>query len=154
LKLPNREVSRHWRWDIQANRVFKDGEEVDRYDRGFINDTYWLYFPLHALENLEHGEVETEITPDVTSPLDGKPCTEMLVRYISDKGYTPGDAYKIYYDDNYRIIEWAFLKDGKEPPARITRWTDYQTFNGIHLATDRTSDGDDFRIWFTNIKVE
>ena len=34
--------------------------------------------------------------------------------YLSEGGYTPGDAYDIYFNEDYMIKEWTFRKGNSD----------------------------------------
>lgn len=141
--LPGREISRTWFWDIQNNTVTLDGKPEDPKGQKFVNDTYWLFFPLVA----RHSAHQTKLTmkEKVPSPLAGVPTTELTVAYQGEHGHTPGDAYVLYIDDKLRIIEWSFLKGGQQPPRRTNHWKDYRDMGGVTFSLDRPAD-DGFRL--------
>jgi hypothetical protein len=149
-KLTNRSVSRSWDWDIQNNTVKMDGKSMDVKDQKFVNDCYWLIFPLMA--HFSRDQVDLTLEEQVKSPLSGTLSSELKVAYKGDFGYTPQDAYKLYINEQGNIIEWAFLKSGKEPAARINHWKDYQNVDGVTLSLDRPGENG-FRIWFTDVEL-
>ena len=149
-QLPDKVVTRQWLWHIRDKRVFLDGVEQEM-SQAFVNDAYWLLFPLKAYEGRD--QVEVLVNRNQPSPLGGEDMTEVVVQYVSGKGYTPDDTYKLYVDDNMMVREWSYLKGGREPPARITTWTDYQTIGGMDLSLLREG-RDGFKVWFTDVRVE
>lgn len=149
-RLPDKTVTREWIWHIRDNRVFLNGAEQEM-SQAFVNDIYWLLFPLKAYEGRD--QVELTVNPDRLSPIEGRPATEVVVRYVSDKGYTPNDIYKLYVDENLLVREWSYLKGGQEPPARITTWADYRTIGGMDLSLLREG-RDGFKVWFTDVRTE
>ena len=98
-------------------------------------------------------QVVVSVHRDRLSPLEKVSATEVVVRYVSGKGYTPDDVYKLYVDDNMQVREWSYLKGGREPPARITTWSDYQSIGGMDLSLLREGRGG-FKVWFTDVRVE
>ena len=149
-QLPGKTVTREWIWHIRDDRVTLDGAEQGM-SQAFINDIYWLLFPLKAYESRD--QVEVRVNPKQPSPLSGENTTEVVIRYVSGRGYTPNDTYKLYVDDNMMVREWSYLKGGQEPPARITTWTDYRAIGGMDLSLLREG-RDGFRVWFTDVRVE
>ena len=91
--------------------------------------------------------------PPQPSPLSKANSTEVVIRYVGGKGYTPDDTYKLYVDENMIMREWSYLKASKAPAARITDWSDYQTIGGIELSLMREG-RDGFKVWFTGVKIE
>ena len=150
VHLPDKSIKRNWIWNIKQNKIFLDGIEHN-ISHKFINDIYWLLFPLKAYE--DRDQIELTVNRDIKSPLLHKKSTEVIIRYISGKGYTPNDSYKLYIDENRRVTEWAYLKEGKEPPKRVTSWEDYKNINGIHLSLLRKGPNG-FKVWFTDVNVE
>lgn len=149
-QLPDKVVTRQWVWHIRDNRVFLDGAAQEM-DRAFVNDVHWLLFPLKAYESRD--QVEVTVARNQLSPLGGEKTTEVIVRYVSGKGYTPNDTYKLYVDANMVVREWSYLRGGREPPARITTWTDYRTIGKMDLSLLREGGGG-FKVWFTDVRVE
>jgi hypothetical protein len=151
VRLPDKTVSRKWMWDIKQNIVHLDGTQVQPDDKRFVNDKYWLLFPLMAHYDSKHTRVS--MNPKSQSPISNQACSEITVAYIDGGGYTPNDVYKLYCKDDMRIFEWAYYKAGREPPARVTKWTGYTDFKGILLSTTRPSAGD-FKVWFSDVIIE
>jgi hypothetical protein len=151
VRLPDKIVSRNWIWNIKEKVVYLDGTRVEPDDKRFINDKYWLLFPLMAHYDRMHTRVS--INPQSQSPISNQACIEITVEYIDGGGYTPNDVYKLYCKDDMRIFEWAYYKAGREPPARVTQWTSYTDFNGIFLSMTRPSTGD-FKVWFTGVSIK
>ncbi len=160
LKLPDREVSRSWDWNIAQSTVTNSdgvtydptavGEAEKEMDSAFINDKYWLIFPFHLV--WDSGTTITVEEEKIAAPISGELMHQLTIQY-SEGGYTPGDAYDLLYDDDYVVREWIFRKGGAAEPSRITTWEGYVEHKGLQLATDHRGT-DEFRIWFTDIKVE
>jgi hypothetical protein len=150
VQLPDKSIKRSWMWNIKQNKIFLNGDEQE-ISHAFINDTYWLLFPLKAYE--DRDQIELTVNRDKTSPLLNIKCSEIIVKYISGKGYTPNDSYKLYIDEKRKILEWAYLEESKEPPKRMTSWEDYRNINGIHLSLLRKGPNG-FQVWFTDVNVE
>ncbi len=155
---------RQWKWEPQKNRVTinenKDTSfsysttKIDsisiRTDQGFINDRFWLLAPF----NLVWDEGTTLSKPTRDSTLISKTIANKITLLYSDKGgYTPGDAYDFYYDDNYIIKEWAFRKGNSKTPSLVTKWEDYKDFNGIKIATSHIRPNSNWHLYFSNINI-
>ena len=149
-ELPGKIVKRNWTWNIRQNRIFLNGEEQGL-SQAFINDIHWLLFPLKAYEASD--QIQLKINKNIPSPLQSIESTEVVVRYTSGKGYTPNDTYRLYVDENFTILEWAYFKEGKAPPRRITSWEQYINFSGIRLSLLRKGP-DGFKVWFSDIEIE
>lgn len=119
-------------------------------DVNFINDKFWLLAPL----NLAWDEGTTFTKKDsVTAPISKKTLQQLTVTYSDEGGYTPGDAYDIYYNNNMFLEEWVFRKGNDSLPSMVTTWEEYQDFNGIKIATKHQNPEETFSLYFTNIEV-
>jgi hypothetical protein len=155
--------SRDWKWNIKERTVYYSGsdtsftysldlpkEELPTIDGGFINDKYWLMFPFQLVWDTGYTYVVME---DINAPISGEKCTQLTIVYNDADGYTPGDAYDLYLDDNFMIKEWVFRK-GNGVEGRPITWENEKEFKGVKFATEHNNaDGITF-IWFTDIKVE
>lgn len=153
---------RDWAWDLEKGEVSYSGPdttatylianksaEVESVDQKFINDKYWLLFPFQLA--WDNG-YEPEIVENQRSPINGDLTTKIIVRYNDSDGYTPGDAYDIYIDENHMIKEWVFRR-GDGPEGRAFTWENVADFGGIKIAQDHRLENGDKIIWFTNIEV-
>lgn len=156
---------RSWIWKPKTNEVTSiSGNDTLVYNRkqmdsvalkvnaGFINDRYWLLAPFNLLwdnNNFEYEHVEEAI-----APISSKPMQKLTIVYGNEGGYTPGDAYDFYLDENYLIREWVFRKGNQAEPSMTTTWENYQEINGLKLAMDHKKDGEVFNLYFTGVKVK
>ena len=74
--------------------------------------------------------------------------------YSNEGGYTPGDAYDIYFDDNYIIKEWSYREGNITEPSLSNTFENYQEFNGIKIALEHKKAEGDWNLLLRNIKVE
>lgn len=152
-------VERTWIWRPQADEVewleegiryTRNTETMDAgVDQKFINDKYWLLFPFNLV--WDEG-VEITESGKTVAPISGVEMNKLTIAYVSDAGYTPGDAYDLYYTDDYLIKEWMFRKGGKATGRPMT-WEDNVEHGGflistLHVAPNGT------RLYFTGIEVE
>ncbi|PSL02019.1 hypothetical protein [Cecembia rubra] len=155
-------VSRNWKWNIKESSVFYADSDTSfsyslglpkdqkpQIDKGFINDKYWLMFPFQLVWDSGYSY---EVEENVPAPISGTPSTKMIVVYNNEDGYTPGDAYDLYLDDNFFIKEWVFRR-GNGPEGRAITWESEKEFKGIKLATEHRNDKGALFIWFTNLEV-
>jgi hypothetical protein len=155
--------TRDWKWNVKENTVYFANQDTSYTyslslpqdslppaDKGFINDKYWLMYPFQLAWDTGYT-FETE--EDVPAPISGESTTKLTIIYNNEDGYTPGDAYDLYLDDNQKIKEWVFRR-GNGPDGRPITWENEQDFNGITMATEHRNPQGDRVIWFSNIKVE
>lgn len=157
--------SRQWQWFPQTNEaVFITDSGSTRFSRTdtstaalkklnarFTNDEYWLLFPFHLLWDKGFHLQDSGMQ---TAPISGKQMRKLAIHYNKTDGFTPGDSYDIFIDENNRLQEWAFHKGGAAEPSLQTTWQDYETFKGMELAKEHRSKDGKFRLWFSGIKVE
>lgn len=153
---------RAWTWYPQEDRVeliengqtlsyLNDGdfnEEEQALDQKFINDTYWLLFPFH----LVWSDYEFSQDRSAAAPISGDPMKQLTISYTNDGGYTPGDTYHLFLDDEDSIIkEWTY--ESSSGRTLSTTWEDYETFNGITISKMRRNADNSFQLYFTDIEV-
>ena len=156
--------SRTWNWFPKTGEILaingvdstkfmqtKVTEELKRTDHRFINDKYWLLFPFQLV--WDEAITATNAGKQV-APISGIEMTKISIQYGNEGGYTPGDAYDIYIDDDWIIREWAFRRSGQEQPNLITTWQDYVELNGMLIATNHLNKDGSFRLFFSDLEVK
>ena len=154
---------RSWVWKPQENKVkMLDGETTIEYvrskmdsthigaDRAFINDKFWLLVPFQLVWDTSATISESK---KAESPINKEQLNMITILYGNEGGYTPGDAYDIYYDDNYLIKEWVFRKGNSEEPSLTNTFENYQDFNGIKIAIDHKKDNGNWNLNFANVNI-
>ena len=155
---------RRWEWQPKENYVVSaiNKDSIYRYtrakmdstsitiDKGFINDKYWLLVPFQLV--WDEGTSISEPVKEM-APISKTELNKITLTYGNEGGYTPGDAYDIYYDEDYMIREWVFRKGNSEEPSMTTTFENYEDFNGIKIAKDHKMAEGNFNLYFSNIKV-
>ena len=157
-------VSRAWMWVKESGEITminnqdtlhyqqaNVNEELKKVDHRFINDKYWLLFPFQLVWD---KDMTYKNWGAQAAPISGQQLIKLTIQYGDDGGYTPGDAYDLYLDENWIIQEWEFRKSGKESPGSAITWEGYADYNGIKIATDHLNKNSGLRIYFTDIKFE
>lgn len=154
---------RSWQWEPKTNNISMiSTKDTVRYNRmnmdstaiktdgGFINDKFWLltHFNLVWDEGIELSEPIKELAPISKTELN-----KISMTYVGDGGYTPGDAYDLYYGDDYLIKEWVFRKANAKEPSLITTYEGYQDFGGLKIATIRYNEDKSAKFYFTGVHV-
>ncbi len=160
-------VSRIWKWNVKDSTVFYSGadtsftyslvsDSLPKQDGVFINDKYWAMMPFQLAWDTGYTY---EVKENVASPLKASNSTKLTIVYNSGEpktpglGYTPGDAYDLYLDENKMILEWTFRR-GNGPEGRTWTWENVEQFGPIKLAKDHMGqDGNRF-IWLSDVTVE
>jgi hypothetical protein len=171
VKLPDRVVSRTWSWEPKKDRVTFMGtagqggtvayersilagtanEQVKKIDPQFVNDNYWLLFPLRLYWDRSATVMVDEVPMNL--PMGTGQAKRMTVKYPANEGYTPGDVYELFIDGDGRIAQWIYRKGGDPKPTRITTWEDYRKVGPLTLSLDHKGPDGVFRVWFTDVAV-
>ena len=157
-------MSRKWRWNLvtQDVQLIAKGDTVNynrnskldrnqiRADRAFINDTYWLLpeFKLVWDKGTSFTEKKSQIAPISKDTLD-----MIKVLYNGNGGYTPGDAYDIYYGTDHKFKEWAYRSKNDTAVTLATTFEEFKSVSGLRFATDHRSPDRMTRINFTDIEI-
>jgi hypothetical protein len=168
VKVGERRVKRSWVWEPHANRVTfdKDGkpftynrnelnnnpsEELKKIDARFINDQYWLLFPLHLVWD---DKAKIEDTGGHKLPMGDGNAERLVVTYPPTGGYTPGDVYELFIDNNRRISQWIYRRGGSPKPTRVTTWEDYRAVGPLTICFNHKGSDGDFHLWFSDVAVK
>ena len=119
-------------------------------DRAFINDKYWVFVPFQLVWDTSATISDVK---KAKAPISEAEMDMITILYPSEGGYTPGDAYDIYYDSDYMIKEWTFRKGNSPEPSLSTTFENYKDFNGIKIAIDHKQEDASWNLNFKNVKV-
>lgn len=169
-------ISRSWVWEPKTGRVSYDGKNKagnpvkvtylrsqlssqpavvkDEVDPAFINDNYWLLFPFHAYWD---SSAKVNDMGMQKLPLGNGTADEVVVKYPSDVGYTPGDTWTLFVGPDHRVQEFIYHRGGsKKPTVVIATWEDYKKAGPLLVSMDHrgTADGSPFRLFFSDIAVK
>ena len=170
VQLPDRTVSRAWSWEPRKDRVTFRGtadqggtvtydraslasasEQVKKVDPQFVNDNYWLIFPLRV--SWDDAAFVTAYQAPAKLPIGSGEARRLVVKYPDNEGYTPGDVYELFVDKSYRIVQWIYRKGGDRTPTRVTTWEDHRKAGPLSISLDHKSADGKFRVWFTDVAV-
>lgn len=167
-------ASRSWVWEPKTDKVSYDGKDKtgkplkvtylrsqlnsqdavvkEVVDPAFINDKYWLLFPLQLAWDTS---AKVEDKGDAKLPLAKRPAKRVVVQY-STGGYTPGDGYELFVGADYRIQEWIFHRGGTPEPTLIATWAGYKKAGPLLVSTEHrgTFKGKPAHIWLTGVSVK
>lgn len=156
--------NRSWTWKPKAgdvtmisgkDTIFYNHNRVDSLvmdtDAAFINDKYWLLAPFQLVWDQGITVSEKE---NVTAPISKDTLSQITIVYGNDGGYTPGDAYDFFYDENFIIKEWNYRKGNALKPSLSTTWEDYENFNGIKIAKTHKDSTGGFKLYFTDVLIK
>lgn len=154
---------RSWKWNpktqditmttnkdtISYNRNKIEQVSIDA-DRAFINDKYWALFPFQFVWD-DGIKLTTPIKTE--APISKTQLNKTTLLYSKKGGYTPGDAYDVFYTDDYIIKEWIFREGNTKEPSIINTFENYSDFSGIKIAKDHKKEKGNWNINISNIKV-
>jgi hypothetical protein len=170
VSMGEKKVRRRWSWSPDTDTVVYEGpgpkgeplafkyqraelasaDELTRQvDAWFINDKYWLLFPLQLAWDTgvtfeDGGMKKMGVSPGMAN--------ELTVRYGPEGGYTPGDVYELFYGPDKMILAWNFKRGGAEKGARPATWEDNRQLGPIVVST-RHRFGETGLLWFTDLSA-
>jgi len=163
-KIEDSSSGRAWVWNPKTNdvKLVRNGDITEynrnnmdsialRADRAFINDKFWALIPFQLIwdEGLRISEPVS-----ASSPVKQEVLFKITIIYSIKGGYTPGDAYDIYYDNEYIIREWSYRKGNAAKPSLSNTFENYKDFNGLKIAEHHKKAESDWNLLLRNIKVE
>lgn len=155
--------ARNWTWNRNTGDVtliappdtvhynineHKDDRQTSA-DRAFVNDIYWLVPEFKFMT--DQGTEIIEMT-DAIAPISKDTLDMFTIIYDNDGGYTPGDAYDVYYDKEHNLREWVYRQKNDTVIGMMTTFEEFETVNGIKVATDHRTPDRMTRIHLTNIE--
>ncbi|WP_178983585.1 hypothetical protein [Winogradskyella helgolandensis] len=154
---------RSWTWNPKTKNVSMvtetqtvsytlnaiDSTSIDT-DRAFINDKFWLLIPFQLVWNTSTTISEPT---KAEAPISKNQLNLITLTYPNKGGYPPGDAYDIFYSDDFIIKEWVFRKGNSEEPTMATTFENYKDYKGIKIATDHKMDGGNWNLNFTEVSI-
>jgi hypothetical protein len=179
VERPGVKVARTWEWEPKTGQVVYEGKDKDgnpvkvtylasqlgsqsdavknEIDPAFINDQYWLLFPLHVSWD---GSAKVTDEGMHKLPLGNGSAERVVVKYPAEGGYAPGDTWELYVGADHRVEELIYHAGGpgtqKRPSVLIVTWAGYKKAGPLLISTDHrgTSDGKPVRIFFSDVSVK
>ena len=161
-------VRRTWIWKPRANTVTATAEndrpmvtfthppvskntnaEIRALDAQFVNDSYWLLFPLHLAWDTT---VVVEDRGWAPRPMRAGKARLIMVSYPAAGGYTPGDVYELFIGGDGLIAEWLYRRGGAATPTRMSTWEDHRRLGPLLVSLDHQGP-DGFRVWFSDVAL-
>lgn len=156
---------RTWIWDTRKNWVTAiSGTDTVTYNRkdmdsvaqkinaGFINDKYWLMMPYNLV--WDQKAFQYTYKEKAVAPISHDTLQEVTIVYGNQGGYTPGDAYDLFFGDDYLLKEWNYRKGNQPEPSMSTTWQDYTTSNGLKIAQVHQNEDGSFKLHFTHLETQ
>ena len=163
-KIEEPNSGRAWVWNPKTSdiKLNSDGKTVEynrnnmdstslKADRAFINDKFWTFIPFQLI--WDDGITISEPIKSV-APISNENLNKITLLYSDIGGYTPGDAYDLYFDKDYIIKEWQFRRDNSEEASISNTFESYKDLNGIKIAQEHKKAEGDWNILIRNLKIE
>ncbi|UCF92319.1 MAG: hypothetical protein JSW39_29310 [Desulfobacterales bacterium] len=167
-----KQIRRSWVWHPHTNQVVFQGTaaeggtityrrselttqpsaQMEKVDAWFINDQYWLLFPLHLAWDT-NTQVEASCDPHPL-PIGQGQARRIAVSYPQTGGYTPGDVYELFVGEDDRLVQWIYRRGGAPEPTRMSTWEDHRQVGPLTLSMDHRGPDENFRVWFTDVAVK
>ena len=143
------------RFTYQRSQVSSQSDAVkNEIDPAFLNDQYWLLFPLHVA-----WDSSATVTDEGMHrlPLGNASAERVVVKYPSEGGKSPGDTWELYVGAEKRIEEFIYHRGGtKKPSVVIATWADYKNAGPLLISTDHrgTADEKPLRVSFSDLSAK
>lgn len=176
-QFPGVNVSHPWVWEPKTGQVTYEGKDKDgkpvkvtylrsqlssqsdqvknEIDPSFINDNYWLEFPLHA-----YWDTSAAVTDQGMRklPLGAGSGRLVTIKYPTESGgYTPGDTWDLYVGKDNRVEEFVYHRGGpRKPSVVIATWAGYKKAGPLLISTEHrgTADGNPLHIFVSDVSFK
>jgi hypothetical protein len=170
-------VAHKWEWEPKTGKITyestdKDGKPVkvaydssqlggqsdqvkNEVEPSFVNDNYWLLFPLHA-----YWDTSATVSDKAAQklPIGAGSATLVSVKYPAEAGgYTPGDTWDLYVGKDDRVQAMIYHRGGPKKPSLVTAsWTGYKKAGPLLFSTEHrgTADGKPLHIFLSDVAVK
>jgi hypothetical protein len=166
-----------WEWEPKTGKISYEGKDKDgkpvkatylqsqlnsapanvkeQIEPAFVNDNYWLLFPLHA-----YWDTSATVTDKGMQklPIGSGSATLVSVKYPAEAGgFTPGDTWELYVGKDSRVEQFVYHRGGPKPPQLVTAtWAGYKKAGPLLISTEHrgTADGKPLHIFITDLAVK
>jgi hypothetical protein len=175
IDAPGVQVARTWEWEPKIDQVSYEGKDKDakpmkvtyqrsqlssqsdavknEVDPAFINDQYWLLFPLHVSWD---GSATVSHEGLHKLPMGNGSAERVIVKYPRTAATHPA-----ILGNSTSVQTIAFYHGGgpgtqKRPSLLIATWADYKKAGPLLISTDHrgTADGKPLRVFFSDVSVK
>lgn len=175
-EFPGVNLSRSWVWQPKTGEISYEGKDKDgkpvkltyvqskldsepanvknEIDPAFYNDNYWLLLPLRVYWD-PRADVQDKGAQKL--PLGNGSAKQVVVKYPSEGGFSPGDTWELYIAPDNRIAEMVFRRGGTMKPSTvIAAWAGYQKAGALLISTDHRGTADDkpLHVSLSNVAVK
>jgi len=176
FNIAERKLSRTWIWEPKTDQVIYEGKDKagepvkvrylrsqlgsqaavvkDEIDPAFINDQYWLVFPLHLVWD---SSAKVEETGMHKLPLGKGSAVRVVVTYPSEGGYAPGDTWELFVGADNRIQEWVYHSGASPKWTGLWSWEEHRRAGPLLVSLNHRGkgrDGNASRVFFSDVAVK
>ena len=170
-------LSHIWEWEPKTGKISYEGKDKDgkpvkvtyiesqlsgqpdsvknEVEPAFVNDNYWLIFPLHA-----YWDKSATVTDQGMKklPIGNGSARLVSVKYPQEAGgYTPGDTWDLYVGKDNRVTQFVYHRAGPKKPSLVkATWAGYKKAGPLLFSTEHRGDADGkpLHLWLTDISVK
>lgn len=171
VKRPGKESVRKWQWNVISGDVIWENHAINgveqsvlflhrtgialtqteqEYDHAFVNDSYWLLFPLQLA--WDKNPSFTRIARQ-TAPISGLTLDVLKIQYTAT-GYSPGDAYELFLlpeRSGETVAEWRYTSAAGK--ILVSTWERPVKLGSLSVYTYFAHPKEGFEVWFTDLGV-
>jgi hypothetical protein len=155
---------RSWAWnpktkDIKLKKsnktVVYNQKQLDssnlKIDKAFINDKFWAFIPFQLV-----WDTGVSISKPIKSlaPVTNTELNKLTLLYSNQGGYTPGDAYDIYFNNDYIIKEWTFRRNNATEATLTNTFENYIDIEGIKVAQEHKKADGKWNLLIRDLKIQ
>jgi hypothetical protein len=74
------------------------------------------------------------------------------VAYPKSGGYTPGDAFDLFIDTAFHVVQWRYWR-GSEKMLMTSAWEHNAWAGPLLFSLERPGSIKNFKVWFTDVAV-
>ncbi|MDA7558513.1 hypothetical protein N8768_05075 [Flavobacteriaceae bacterium] len=155
---------RSWTWNPKTKDIrLKRGSKIIAYnqkqldssnlkiDKAFINDKFWAFIPFQLVWDTGISISEPIKT---MAPVTNIELNKLTLLYSNQGGYTPGDAYDIYFNNDYIIMEWTFRKNNSTEATLTNTFENYVDIKGIKVAQEHRKADGKWNLLIRDLKIQ
>jgi hypothetical protein len=169
LEAPGHDASRSWIWEPKTDQVTYEGKDKSgkpvkvtyarsdpganaEVDANFVNDQYWLLLPFHIYWD---ASADAQDAGPQKLPLGTGTADQVVVKYPSDGGYSPGDTWELFLGSTGRIEEMVY-RQGAGKLTVLATWADYKKAGPLLFSLEHRgqANGGPLHLYFSNVAVK
>ena len=171
VTIGKKHIERHWTWEPESGKVTLKrkghptlaynhkqvisssgpkpiGPQVLQADKWFVNDAYWLLYPFQ----IHWSNPQVTVDGKANLPIGSGQAQKVVVQFPTQGGYTPGDKYELFLNDQHHIVQWVYHRAGKNP-GRPATWQKNVMLGPIMICTEHKGPEGKFELKMTDLSA-